>query len=88
MGIYYFAVDYAAEEQMWAPGNFSNKCPYCPGNPLPYMIVFKNCTGSNFEVVRDVSTYEEHEFKNVTEEVYEEWKTQFPWTLLRYYKMP
>lgn len=78
MGIYYFAVDYCAEEQMWSPKNWSDKCIYYPNHPLPAMIVMKNCQGSHFEIVNDVSTFEEHEFKDVTEEVYEKWKKQFP----------
>jgi hypothetical protein len=78
MGIYYFAVDYSAKEQMWAPGKFSDKCIYHPNHPLPQMIVMKNCQGCNFKIVNDVSTYEEHEFKDVTKEVYKELKKKFP----------
>lgn len=78
MGIYYFAVDYSAKEQMWSPDSFSDKCIYHPNHPLPAMIAMKNCHGSNFEVVNDVSTYEEHEFKDVTETVYQELKDKFP----------
>lgn len=78
MGIYYFAVDYEAQEQMWAPKFFSNKCIYHPRHPLPHMIVLKNCQGSQFEIVNDVSTYDEHSFKNVSEEVYQELKNKFP----------
>jgi hypothetical protein len=78
MGIYYFAVDYKAKEQMWSPKNFSNKCIYFPNHPLPQMIVMKNCRGCKFEIINDVSSYDEHEFKDITEEVYEEWKSLFP----------
>lgn len=78
MGIYYFAVDYGAEEQMWAPKHFSDKWIYCPGHPLPQMIAMKNCKGSHFQIVCDINTYEEHEFKDVTDEVYEQWKKEFP----------
>jgi hypothetical protein len=78
MGIYYFAVDYSNKLQMWAPKSFSYKCIYSPNHPLPAMIVMKNCQGYNFEVVNDMATYEEHGFKNVTDEVYEEWKKKFP----------
>ena len=78
MGIYYFAVDYQSKEQMWAPGDWSNKCIYYPGHPLPHMIVMKNCQGYHFEVVNDVSTQEEHTFKDVTEEVFNELKQIFP----------
>lgn len=77
MGIYYFAVDYSKKEQMWAPKSFSDKCIYHPYHPLPQMIAMKNCHGYNFEVVNDVATYEEHEFKDVTEKVYQELKDRF-----------
>lgn len=78
MGIYYFAVDYIHKEQMWAPGHFSDKCIYGPTHPLPNMIVMKNCQGASFEIINDVSSYEEHDFKDVTEEVYKELKEKFP----------
>lgn len=78
MGIYYFAVDYDRKEQMWAPKNFSDKCIYHPDHPLPQMIVMKNCQGCNFKVVNDMSTVEEHEFKDVTDKVYDELKKRFP----------
>ena len=77
MGIYYFAVDYSREEQMWAPKSFSDKCIYHPGHPLPYMIAMKNCQGDNFVIVNDSSTYDEHEFKDITDQVFEEWKGKF-----------
>lgn len=78
MGIYYFAVDYSNEEQMWAPGKWSDKCIYHPNHPLPHMIAMKNCQGCHFEIVNDVSTYEEHEFKDVTDAVYQKLKQSFP----------
>lgn len=78
MGIYYFAVDYSRKEQMWAPKPFSYKCIYRPNHPLPQMIAMKNCFGYNFEIVNDVWTREEHEFKDVTNEVYKELKEKFP----------
>ncbi len=78
MGIYYFAVDYNKKQKMWAPGNWSDKCIYYPGHPLPHMMVMKNYYGSNFEIVNDMYSEEEHEFKDVTKEVYEEWKQKFP----------
>jgi len=78
VGIYYFAVDYRTEQQMWAPKNWSDKCIYFPTHPLPGMIVMKNCQGCNFEIVNDASTYTEHGFKDVTEEVYQEFKDEFP----------
>lgn len=77
MGIYYFAVDYSSEEQMWAPGFFSDKCIWHPHHPLPQMVAMKNCQGCSFEFVNDVATYNEHEFKDVTETVYQEWKDKF-----------
>ncbi len=78
MGIYYFAVDYESKEQIWAPGKWSDKCIYWPNHPLPSMIAMKNCRGSNFEIVNDLSTFEEHSFKDITEETYKEWKEEFP----------
>ncbi len=78
MGVYYFAVDYNKKEQMWAPLNFSDKCIYYPGHPLPAMVAMKNGRGFAFKFVNDMSTEEEHEFKDVTKEVYEEWKKEFP----------
>lgn len=79
MGIYYFAVDYDSKEQMWAPKHFSYKCIYGPTHPLPQMIAMKNSQGCNFKIVNDVSTFEEHSFKDVTEQVYEELKEKFPY---------
>lgn len=78
MGIYYFAVDYSSKEQMWAPRNFSDKRIYGMGHPLPHMIAMKNCQGCNFEIVNDMSTTSEHEFKDVTDKVYQELKDNFP----------
>ena len=78
MGIYYFAVDYSSKEQMWSPKSFSDKCIYHPCHPLPQMIAMKNCYGSNFVIVNDMSTDLEHEFKDVTDEVYLELKEKFP----------
>lgn len=78
MGIYYFAVDYSKKEKIWAPKSFSDKCIYHPHHPLLQMIAMKNCHGYNFEIVNDVETYEEHEFKDVTDEVYRELKDKFP----------
>ena len=78
MGIYYFAVDYDAKEQMWSPKGWSNKCVYWPNHPLPAMVAMKNCQGADFTFVNDVSTDNEHSFKDVTDEVYEEWKKEFP----------
>lgn len=78
MGIYYFAVDYSRKEQMWAPKSFSDKCIYHPEHPLPQMLAMKNCHGGNFEIVNDMTTYEEHEFKDITEETYQELKSKFP----------
>ncbi len=77
MGIYYFAVDYTAKEQMWAPKSFSDKCIYHPRHPLPQMISMKNCQGCNFEIVNDVSTSVEHEFLDITDAVYQELKDTF-----------
>ncbi len=78
MGIYYFAVDYSRKLQMWAPKSFSDKCIYHPNHPLPQMIVMKNCDGFNFEIVNDTSTLEEHDFNDVTNDVYKELKETFP----------
>lgn len=78
MGIYYFAVDYKQKKQMWSPKNYSDKCIYWPNHPLPQMIAFKNCNGFDFQIVNDVSTHEEHEFEDVTNQVYAEWKSKFP----------
>jgi hypothetical protein len=78
MGIYWFAVDYEKKEQMWAPRKYSDKCIYHPDHPLPHMIAMKNVQGSNFEIVNDMHTVEEHEFKDVTEEVFQELKEEFP----------
>lgn len=78
MGIYYFAVDYNAQEQMWAPKGWSDKCIDYPTHPLPAMIAMKNMQGYDFTIVNDVSTESEHSFKDVTEEVYQEWKEKYP----------
>lgn len=78
MGIYYFAVDYTNKQQMWAPKGFCRKYIYSPRHPLPNMVVMQNCRGSRFEIVNDMSTYEEHEFKDVTDKAYKELKEAFP----------
>jgi len=78
MSIYYFAVDYSIKKQMWSPKPFSNKCIYHPLHPLPQMIAMKNCQGFNFEIINDVSSYEEHSFEDITENVYQELKNEFP----------
>lgn len=81
MGIYYFAVDYNRKLQMWSPKNFDVKSPgiFYPGNPFPCMVIMKNIQGFDFEIVNDVSTYDEHSFENVTEKVYNELKEKFPY---------
>lgn len=80
MGIYYFAVDYTEKLQMWAPRCWADKSPgvFYPGHPLPCMMVMKNIQGYHFEIIDDMRSYEEHEFKDVTEEVFEELKKIFP----------
>lgn len=77
MGIYWFAVDYDKKEQMWAPKGWSDKCIDYPTHPLPCMIAMKNMQGYDFEIINDGSSYSEHSFKDVTEEVYQEWKEKF-----------
>jgi len=49
-----------------------------PSHPLPLMIAMRNCQGSDFVIINDVSSYEEHGFKDVTDEVYSELKEKFP----------
>jgi hypothetical protein len=80
MGIYWFAVDYNEKLQMWAPENYADKSPgiYYPSHPLPSMIVMKNIQGYNFEIINDMSSDQEHGFKDVTDEVFEELKKTFP----------
>ena len=78
MGIYYFAVDYDAKEQMWASKKWSDKYIDYPTHPLPCMIAMKNMQGHDFTIINDVSSDIEHSFKDVTEEVYKEWKEKFP----------
>jgi hypothetical protein len=78
MAIYYFAVDYEAKEKMRAPGKYSDKCIWFPGHPLPNMVAFKNYRGSHFQFINDVYAEEEYEFKDITDQVYEEWKSEFP----------
>lgn len=80
MGIYYFAVDYDNKEQIWAPKGFGDKSPsvFHPHNPLPGMVFMKNTQGADFVIINDVSSEHEHGFKDVTNEVYEEYKKKFP----------
>ena len=80
MGICYFAVDYHKKLQMRAPKAYANKSPgiFYPGNPFPCMIIMKNIQGYNFEIIDDVSSYDEHAFKDVTEEVFQDLKENFP----------
>lgn len=80
MGIYYFAVDYSQKKQMRAPRSYSDKSPgiFYPGHPLPCMVVMKNMQGWDFTIVNDVSTHEEHEFEDITEQVFKELKEYFP----------
>lgn len=80
MGTYYFSVDYVNKLQMWSPSNYKDKQPgvYYPGHPLPCMIIMKNIQGFHFEIVNDISTYEEHEYKDITECVFKELQDEFP----------
>jgi hypothetical protein len=85
LGIYYFAVDYDKKKQMWSPHNFSDKCIDSPGHPLPAMVTMKNLQGWNFQFVNDVSTFEEHSYEDITEEVFKEWLEKFKdWDLSKY----
>jgi hypothetical protein len=80
MGIYYFAVDYTERLQMEAPSGYAIKFPgvFYPGHPLPCMIVMKNIQGYNFEIINDVTSYEEHSFTDITQEAFKELKDHFP----------
>lgn len=80
MGIYYFAVDYETKIQIWSPPGFSVKKPgiYSPNHPLPNMIIMKNIQGYKYEIINDMNSYDEHDFGNVTEQVYQELKDEFP----------
>ncbi len=80
MGLYYFAIDRVKKLQMWAPKNYADKYPsvFCPSHPLPSMVFMKNAQGYNFQVTNDGNTYEEHDFKDVTDDVFQELKDQFP----------
>lgn len=79
MGIYYFAVDYGNKLQMWPPKGFPIKSPgvFNPDNPFPNMILMKNMQGNEFVITSDMCTTYEHEFDDVTEEVYNELKEQY-----------
>lgn len=83
MGIYYFAVDHNNKQQMWAPGRWSDKCIHYPGHPLPAMVAMENRRGSSFEFTNDMAEDSSFSYKDVTEEVYKEWKEcfkDFDWT--------
>lgn len=80
MGIYYFAVDYSNRQQIWPPDKFDVKSPgiYHPHNPFPNMVSMMNQRGSHFDIINDVSSIEEHEFEDVTNQVYKELKKEWP----------
>lgn len=65
---------------MWSPEGYPDRAPavYYPGNPLSNMVFMKNTRGCHFEIVCDASTYDEHQFKDVTDEAFEELKVLFP----------
>ena len=81
MGIYYFAVDHIAKKQIWSPKNFSpsGKNVFSPNNPFPHMVMMENFYGNNFEFISDICTTYEHEYEDVTEEVYIKLKMLFPY---------
>ena len=80
MGIYYFAVDYNARKQIWAPQDYSIKFPgiFAPENPFSSIVLMMNLIHCyDFVIVNDVSTYSEHEFEDISEKAYEEYKKLF-----------
>jgi len=80
MSIYYFAVDYNTRKQIWSPKGYSIKMPWIfhPENPFPNIVMMMNYLHNyNFVIVCDVSTYSEHEFEDISEEAYKEYKQLF-----------
>lgn len=85
MGQSYFAVDYRQKKQMWTPKGFPTFDVYDPRNPLSQMICMENFYHSDFVIVGDGGTYEEHEYEDVTEQVFEKLKKEFPfWNWEKY----
>ena len=84
MGIYYYAVDEKKKLKFESPRDFSIKSPgfYHYENPFACMILMKNHQGFDFQLCNDSTTaYEYHcerEYKDITEEVFQEYLNEFP----------
>lgn len=78
MGIYYFAVSIENKEYFESPGKYSMKSPgiYWPTNPFPGMVVMKNSKGENFEIWNDCGSFYDLDLKDITEQVFEEYKKE------------
>lgn len=79
MGTYYAAVDFTTKEWIEPPDKWANKSPglYHPQNPFPGMVIMMNTRGNNFEIIDDCTaqdTFYSGIFKDITNEVYEEYK--------------
>lgn len=79
MGTYYAAIDFTTNQKIEPPGKWANKVPclYHPANPFSGMVVMMNSQGSNFEIIDDCVAQEafySDEFKDITNEVYAEYK--------------
>ena len=83
MGLYWAAVDNTTKEYFEAPKGFSIKCPgiYHPRNPFPNMVVMMNSRGYSFEIENDSyleNCYYSGDYKNITEQVFEEFLQTYP----------
>lgn len=83
MGICYTAIDWDEKKQINPPKSFASKSPgiYHPKNPFPNMVMMMNIKGYDFELYDDCgSAFEEFcTFKDISDEVYQEYIETFPW---------
>lgn len=80
MGIYWLAVDERENLVIYPPNKFSIKTPclFHYKNPFSVMIIMKNTQGYNFEITNDMKFEITDEYKDVTDEVFEEYLSIFP----------
>ena len=76
MGIYYCAVDFEDKTIINPPPNFSCKFPGLvhPKNPFSCMVIMMNARGYSYEIVIE---FFESGYKDITEQVYKEYKELF-----------
>lgn len=84
MGIYYAAIDRKAKKKFESPKGHCIKYPgiFHPHNPFGQMVVMKNAQGWSFDIENDADwegPFYDDEYENITEKVFEEFLSEFPW---------